>query len=77
MKVTLTGFINGVAIMSKGYPRGETPSTYKKLGICGHGMGNRYNPSTLTIWQARDKTLRYEIYRDGCFYPYFGKIELI
>lgn len=26
--------------------------------------------------EAKDKTLRYSVYRDGCFYPYYGKLEV-
>lgn len=25
---------------------------------------------------GKDKTLRYSVYRDGCFYPYYGKLEV-
>lgn len=24
-----------------------------------------------------DKTLRYSVYRDGCFYPYYGELEVV
>lgn len=38
------------------------------------------NPD-LCNWEDRmeikDKTLRYSVYRDGCFYPYYGKLEII
>lgn len=26
--------------------------------------------------EVKDKTLRYSVYRDGCFYPYYGKLEV-
>lgn len=31
----------------------------------------------IEIYEAKDKTLRYSVYRDGCFYPYYGKLEII
>ena len=61
----------------KGKPLGEVPKTYKKINVVSHNIGNLYNSSLLTIYQAKDKTFRYEIYRDGCFYPYYGKLEYI
>jgi len=63
------------AYLYKGHPKGETPKTYKKIKVLGHNIGNLYNPTWLTLYQAKDKSLRYEIYRDGCFYPYIGKFE--
>ena len=65
----------GNAILYKGYSKGETPKTYKKIDVLRHDMGNDYNSSLLTLYKAQDGTLRYEIYRDGNFYPYYGKIE--
>jgi len=61
----------------EGKPLGEVPKTYKKINVVSHNIGNLYNSSLLTIYQAKDKTFRYEIYRDGCFYPYYGKLEYI
>ena len=31
----------------------------------------------LTELRGKAKTLRYSVYRDGCFYPYYGKLEII
>lgn len=70
---------NGVktkATMYKGKPLRDCPTTYKKLNVVYHSLGNNYNPHWMTIFMAKDKTLRYEIYRDGCFYPYYGKIHI-
>lgn len=67
----------GIAIMYKGTPKSDVPKTYKKIDILSHNIGNNYNSSLLTLFKAKDGTLRYEIYRDGCFYPYYGKIEFI
>ena len=62
------------AILQKGRPLGDCPKTYKKLRTVFHNIGGTYNSDLLTIFLAKDKTFRYEIYRDGCFYPYYGKI---
>ena len=73
-QVKLTGHLSGDYLMEKGFTQYEAPKTWQKLGVCGHNIGNNYNPSTLTVWQARDKRLKYEIYRDGNFYSYFGNL---
>lgn len=62
------------ATLYKGKPLSECPKTYKRFKVVGHNMGNSYNPSTLTLYRAKDNTLRYEIFRDGCFYPFYGRI---
>jgi len=62
------------AIMLKGYPKPDTPTTYKRLQVVGHNIGNAYNPHIMVIYEAQDKSLRYEIYRDGCFWAFYGKI---
>jgi len=66
---------NRKAILYKGKPLGEIPKSYKKISVLSHNIGNNYNSSIITIYQTKDKTFRYEIYRDGSFYPYYGKIE--
>jgi len=68
---------NGKARIYKGFTQYEAPKTYKKIGTLSHSIGDNYNPSTLTLYKAKDGGLRYEIYRDGNFYPYFGKFEYI
>ena len=65
----------GQAIMYKGHSKGEVPKTYKKIDVLSHNIGNNYNSDLLTLYKAQNGTLRYEIYRDGNFYPYYGKIE--
>jgi len=65
------------AKMFKGYPKAECPVTYKKVMILGHSIGNDYNPGTLNLYENKSGVLKYEIYRDGCFYPYYGTLEYI
>lgn len=67
----------GKARIFKGFTSGSVPATYKKVDVLSHNIGNNYNPSIMTIYKAKDKTLRYEIYRDGNFFPYYGRFEFI
>ena len=69
--------IDGNAIMYKGHNtwQGDTPKTYKRCGVIYHSIGNDYNPRTLEVFINRQGILKYCIYRDGNFYPYFGTIE--
>ena len=68
---------DGKARLYKGRLLGDCPTTYKRLKVITHNIGNNYNPGHLTLYKAKDNSLRYEIYRDGCFYPYYGKFEFI
>lgn len=80
MDITLFMGMKGEAIparLYKGTPKRQCPSTYRLYEVVGHDIGDLYNPSTLRLYLAKDKTLRYEIYRSGCFFPYYGKIELL
>lgn len=40
-------------------------------------LSSFYNPGVVTIYKARNGGLRYKVYRDGSFYPYYGKLEII
>ena len=59
-------------------PLKDCPKSYYKLGVFEHNLGNLYNPSWLVLYtygkNINSKSLRYEIYRDGCFWPYYGKL---
>lgn len=61
-------------------PLPKTPKTYKKIGVFGHNIGNAYNSDLITIYKVKKPSLlggskyRFSIYRDGCFYPYYGVI---
>ena len=65
------------AIMYRGKPMSNPPKTWKKLDVIWHSLGNLYNPDIMTIYKAKDGSLRYEIYRDGSIYPFYGRIEII
>lgn len=59
-------------------PLKDCPKSYYKLGVFEHNLGNLYNPSWLVLYtygkNINSKSLRYEIYRDGCFWSYYGKL---
>jgi len=60
-----------------GRPLRDTPKPYKQIGgFVAKELSNAYNSGCVSIYEARDKTLRYSVYRDGCFYPYYGKLEV-
>lgn len=63
------------AILYKGKPRAENPpKSWGDRMIIMHSLGNLYNPGWMEYYPKVDK---YLIYRDGCFYPYVGKIEIL
>ena len=81
MKINIRYYNNGIqvnktAILSKGKPLADRPKSYKHLASAYHNIGNAYNPHYLEILQTKSGKLIYEIYRDGCFYPYYGKLIL-
>ena len=61
-----------------GRPLRDTPKTYKQIGgFVAKELSNAYNSGCVSIYEAKEKTLRYSVYRDGCFYPYYGKLEVV
>jgi len=70
---TKNGWID--AKLYAGRPKRETPKSYKQIGVFRHNIGDNYNPHILTIYKNKRGELIYEIYRSGCFDPYFGKLE--
>lgn len=60
-----------------GGPLRDTPKTYKQIGgFVAKELSNAYNSGCVSIYEAKDKTLGYSVYRDSCFYPYYGKLEV-
>ena len=83
-EIKFTGDIGNVSYntetigrMGKGRPLADAPKTYKKVGVVEHNIGNNYNSYLLVVFKAKDGTYRYEIYRDGSIYPYYGKFEIV
>lgn len=61
-----------------GGPLADTPKTYEQIGgFVAKELSSAYNGGRVSIYEAKDKTLRYSVYRDGCFYPYYGKLGII
>lgn len=61
-----------------GKPLSDTPKTYKQIGVfVAKDLSNAYNSGCVSIYIAKDGTLRYSVYIDGCFYPYYGKLEVV
>ena len=55
----------------KGKPLSETPKSYKYLGIFSHNIGGN---GLGDLYQTKSGDFRYAIYRDGCFWPYYGRL---
>lgn len=64
------------AVLYKGKPLRETPKSYKYIGVYSQNIGNAYNSDLIYLFETPKKQLKYGIYRDGCFYPYYGNIEI-
>ena len=81
-KYSVQGSINGIKINEVAtfhykFTQYESPKTYKKIGIISRDdlPPYSYESGLITIYKAKDNTLRFEIYHSGNFYPYFGIIE--
>lgn len=63
------------AVLYRGKPfSDEPPKRWGNKKIIAHSLGNLYNPSWMEYYPEVGK---YLIYRDGCFYPYVGRIEVL
>lgn len=59
-----------------GRPLRDTPKTYKRIGgFVAKELSNAYNSGCVSIYEAKDKTLRYSVYRDGCFLSLLREIR--
>jgi hypothetical protein len=58
-------------------PLKDIPKSWKKIGLSGYSLNNNYNQSLMEIYTAKDNTLRFSVYRDGCFFQYCGKLVII
>lgn len=58
-------------------PLSDIPKSWKFLKVYSHSLQNNYNQSGIKVYEVKDKTLRFSMFRDGCFYEYCGKLELI
>ena len=60
----------------KGTPKRDTPKSYKEIGGCIRPHGT-FESGCVTFYMAKDGSLRYSTYVDGCFYPFYGKCEVL
>lgn len=59
-----------------GRPLADTSKTYKQIGgFVAKELSNAYNSGCVSIYEAKDKTLRYSVYRDGCFLSLLREIR--
>jgi len=61
----------------KGSPKAERPVTYRYFTTVNHNIGNGYNSSVMKLFTNRAGVLKYEIYRDGNLFPYYGTFEFL
>ena len=64
------------AVINSAKPLRDAPRSYKKIGIASHNIGNDYNSSLMTIYLSGGRTM-FSMYRDGCFWEYFGQLTNI
>ena len=57
----------------KGRPLPDVPKTWKKIGYI---HVEKYPTAIIKLYEAKDKTLRWSRFVDGCFYEFHGKVEL-
>jgi hypothetical protein len=77
IEISYKGQTKTYKFVGKAKIRSEVPKSYKELGVCGHNWGNSYNSDIAHLFLNKKKHLILEIYRDGCFNPYYIKIEEI
>lgn len=70
--------IDGKALLTYQSCQSDVPKTYKKIGVISRYVSQySYESGLITIFKAKDNTLRFETYHSGNFYPYYGKIEFL
>lgn len=69
--------VSGDAVIYPGKRKADAPKTYKQVGILRHNKGNEFNPDLLTVYVNMQGVYHYSMFRDGGFFPVFGKIVFI
>lgn len=64
-------FHGHVIELERGRPLADTPKSWKLIGSVRQGY-----PHSPSIYTAKDGTLRWSQYRDGCFYAFHGKVTV-
>ena len=70
LQIKYNGEIHNCEIY-QGKPLADPPSSYKEVGFVLTSRGNAYNPSIATLYKTKSGRNILQIYRDGCFYPYY------
>jgi len=65
----------GPARIYKGHSLQGCPVTYKRVDVIRHNLGNSYNSDLMVLYKNKSGILKYEIFRDGSFFPYYGTFE--
>ena len=69
-KIEYKGNVYNVELLD-GKPLAVVPKSYKYIGIFDHNLG--YG-GLGDLYQTKSGDFMYAIYRDGCFYPYYGRL---
>jgi len=63
--------------IGKGRPMADTPKSWKRIGYI-EGPASGYSPRELYVAKgAKDAGFRWSQYRDGCFYAFHGRINIL
>lgn len=65
------------AVIHKGRPKERLPKSYKEVGYAGHDMRGLVAQRHLTMYRNSRGGLVYKVYIDGCFHPFYGKLEIL
>lgn len=65
------------AVIYKGRPKSSVPKSYKEVGYAGHDMCGLVAQRHLTMYRNSRGGLVYKVYIDGCFHPFYGKLEIL
>ena len=69
--------VTGQAVFHYEKTQYEAPKSYKKIGLISYERHSNYDSGLVTIYENKQKILKFEVYHDGNFYPYFGTIEFM
>lgn len=69
----------GVNLLFRGRirPKAETPKTYKVVGGFRCIERGLYESGFVTVYKTKGGKFAASLYKDGCFYPYYCRCELI
>ena len=65
------------ARLYRGTPKADAPKSYEHIDTLGTNLASNYSSGVITLYKNKKGILKYAIYRDGCFYPYYGTFEYL